>query len=47
MTERETARAQAEALKSAANDLPGWVPGRERVSKWLWERAAVLESGHD
>lgn len=34
----------AKALKQAGNELPGWMPGRDRVSEWLWTRAAAIVS---
>ncbi|UFS59494.1 hypothetical protein [Subtercola endophyticus] len=36
-------RIKAETLKSAANDLPNWMPGRHNINRWLWERAATIE----
>ncbi len=34
--------AATKALKQAGTELPGWMPGRDRVSEWLWTRAAAL-----
>ena len=36
-------RREADALRSAANDLPQWVPGRQRIVDWLWARGAAVE----
>lgn len=35
---------RAAALRNAANDLPQYLPARDLVNRWLWDRAHRIEN---